>query len=61
MCFGKKYAAGFFVEGFGLLSSVKETFLNFGDDVFFNEDNVTNFALGIGVGGKWVTKRGFLA
>jgi len=61
MYFGKKYAAGFFVEGFGLLSSVKKTFSNFGDDVFFNEENVTNFALGIGVGGKWVTNRGFLA
>ena len=35
--------------------------MNFGDDIFFNEDNVTDFALGIGVGGKWVTKRGFLA
>lgn len=60
MYFGNKYAAGFFVEAFGLLSSVKETTVNYGDDIFFNEDDVTDFALGIGVGGKWVTKRGFL-
>ncbi|MCK5401111.1 MAG: DUF3575 domain-containing protein [Flavobacteriaceae bacterium] len=59
MYFGKKYASGFFVEGFGLLSSIKEyTFDSFGN---FNEESVTDFALGIGVGGKWITKRGFLA
>lgn len=62
MYFGKKYAAGFFVEAFGLLSSIKETSLNFIEgDPIFSEDNVTDFALGIGIGGKWVTNRGFLA
>lgn len=62
MYFGKKFAAGFFIEGFGLLSSVKEdTFSYIEGDVFAGRDSVTDFALGIGIGGKWITKRGFLA
>jgi hypothetical protein len=32
-----------------------------GGDVFVNENNVTDFALGLGFGGKWITKQGFLA
>lgn len=62
MYFGKKYAAGFFVEGFGMLNSVKDYSyeLILGDILVETEDNVTDFALGIGVGGKWVTSRGFL-
>ncbi|MCB0398242.1 MAG: DUF3575 domain-containing protein [Winogradskyella sp.] len=54
--FGKKHAAGFFLEGFGMLNRADRNidFL-FEDD----EDNwVTDFALGIGLGGKWVTKKG---
>ena len=52
--FGNKYAAGFFLEGFGMLSSFEPEL--FGND----EDYVTDFALGIGLGGKWVTKGGFV-
>lgn len=62
--FGKKYASGFFVEGFGMLNSVKEeeeVVLSPPDLVGFDEVNTTDFALGIGLGGKWVTNRGFLA
>lgn len=51
--FGKKHASGFFVEGFGMLNSTKE--YNF----FTGTEDVTNFALGVGLGGKWVTKGGF--
>ena len=58
--FGKKYAAGFFIEGFGMLNSTKSDNFFFGDDVFIEEENVTDFALGVGVGGKWVTKSGFV-
>ena len=58
--FGKKYAAGFFLEGFGMLNSVKTDEFFFGDDVFVEEVNSTDFALGIGLGGKWVTKGGFV-
>ncbi|WP_460220653.1 DUF3575 domain-containing protein [Psychroserpens sp. MEBiC05023] len=65
MYFGKKYASGFFLEGFGLLSSVNErnSFLtgNPLDPTFVTrEETETNFALGIGLGGKWVTNSGFI-
>lgn len=53
--FGEKYAAGFFVEGFGMLNSTNRNIDIFEDE----EDFRTDFALGFAVGGKWVTKRGF--
>ncbi len=56
--FGKKYAAGFFLEGFGMLNSTDRDL-----DFFFEnkeDDYITDFALGIGFGGKWVTKSGFI-
>lgn len=62
--FGNKYASGFFLEGFGMLSSINEETVEFVDG--FNptytvkEENITDFALGIGLGGKWITKRGLL-
>ncbi len=60
--FGKKPAAGFFVEGFGMLDSYTQPASE--GDWFSNyvgpEKNVTDFALGFGLGGKWVTKRGFV-
>lgn len=57
--FGKKYAAGFFLEGFGMLNSVNEDVLV---DVAGppEEKTFTDFALGIGLGGKWVTNSGFV-
>ena len=62
--FGNKYAAGFFVEGFGMLNSYKSNLVEFNelfDIVRTNEENVTDFALGIGIGGKWITNRGMFA
>ncbi|RZV68278.1 MAG: DUF3575 domain-containing protein [Flavobacteriaceae bacterium] len=57
--FGKKPAAGFFLEGFGMLNSyVEEEF--FGFDVPTVEENITDFALGIGLGGKFMTQRGLV-
>lgn len=56
--FGKKYAAGFFIEGFGMLNSAEREF-----DFFVNDEDreyVTDFALGIGLGGKWITEGGFI-
>jgi hypothetical protein len=56
--FGKKYAAGFFLEGFGMLNSAERDF-----DFFIEDDDrayVTDFALGIGLGGKWITNGGFI-
>lgn len=62
--FGKKYASGFFLEGFGMLNSVKETVVDFSDtnnpNITASEENITDFALGIGLGGKWITKSGFI-
>ncbi|APY08175.1 hypothetical protein BWZ20_07615 [Winogradskyella sp. J14-2] len=56
--FGEKYAAGFFLEGFGMLnSSERDLDLLFDDG---EENYVTDFALGIGLGGKWITKSGFI-
>ena len=48
------------MEGFAMLNSVKEeTFLDNGNPMIV-EDNVTDFALGIGLGGKFMTKRGLV-
>ncbi len=62
--FGKKYAAGFFLEGFGMLSSVKVNEITFFDNqaniIGQETEDETNFALGIGIGGKWYNKSGFI-
>lgn len=58
--FSKKYAQGFFVEGFGMLHSGKdEYFIN--SDFSNYEEKYTDFAVGISAGAKFVTKRGFVA
>lgn len=57
--FGEKYAAGFFVEGFGMLNSTERS-LSTNDEYTNEEEFVTDFALGIGLGGKWITKSGFI-
>ncbi len=61
--FSKQYAEGFFVEGFGMLNSGEDYYYSFDDQG--NETNsgetYTDFALGVSVGGKFVTKRGFIA
>lgn len=66
--FGKKPAAGFFVEGFGMLNSVEdfvfsENTSDDGSSLFFNGnfETVTDFAIGIGTGAKFLTRRGFIA
>ncbi|MGO4919871.1 DUF3575 domain-containing protein [Maribacter spongiicola] len=66
--FGKKYASGFFVEAFGMLNSVDDyTYGSYYDeptDSYYSssgyEENVVDFALGIGTGVKLLTKRGFI-
>lgn len=62
--FGNKYAAGFFVEGFGMLSSITEqemiSFFGSPDPIFIPQKDVVDFALGIGLGGKWITNNGFI-
>ena len=59
--FGKKYAAGFFLEGFGMLNSIRNSYLYYSNDNIYSEEkDVTDFALGLGLGGKWFTKGGFV-
>ena len=66
--FSKKPAAGFFVEGFGMLNSyTQETYYYEYEDFppyktieTITKDNTTDFALGFGLGSKWITKKGFL-
>ena len=55
--FSNKLARGFFLEGFGTLFSAKDTdFLGYGSQEF-----KTGVAMGISVGGKFVSKSGFAA
>ena len=63
--FSKKPAAGFFVEGFGMLNSYDSYVYNNNSYDPYNSYNSniesrTDFALGFGVGSKWITKKGFL-
>jgi hypothetical protein len=60
--FSSGYAKGFFVEAFSMISSRNNSFYDYD---YYNdnreEKKKINFALGIAVGGKWVTKKGFIA
>ena len=57
--FSEKFARGFFVEGFGTLFSV--TTSNYDDNYLSEKANETGFALGVSIGGKFVSKDGFTA
>jgi hypothetical protein len=63
--FGKKPAAGFFFEGFAMLSSFKAEFYNPekpSSNNFFSNVNdskkITDLAIGFGLGAKWMTNGG---
>jgi hypothetical protein len=60
--FGKKMASGFFAEGFGMLNTYKgENYYYYnGLPTTVKEEKITDFALGFGLGGKWVNKKGFV-
>ncbi|PWN67668.1 DUF3575 domain-containing protein [Chryseobacterium oncorhynchi] len=59
--FGKKYASGFFVEGFGMFTSIDGKKIYAADNVTFTENkDVYDVALGGGLGYKLVTKKGFV-
>ena len=67
MYFGKKYASGFFVEGFVPITTIKdEIFYSYyyPDQGYFDysSDTKTKTMLGIGVGfgGKWVAKKNII-
>lgn len=59
--FGKKPASGFFGEAFGSFNIIND-YVYFEDDFNYTEENktLTDFALGLGLGGKWVTKKGLI-
>lgn len=61
--FSKKYAQGFFVEGFTMLHSGKNDtyFSNEGPNDSYHEEKYTDLAIGISAGAKFATKRGFIA
>lgn len=56
--FTKRYAQGFFVEGFGMVLNREDVFF---DDFEDRERTQTTAALGISVGGKFLTRNGFVA
>jgi hypothetical protein len=60
--FGKKPAAGFFAEAFGMLNTYdgENSFYYNGMDPLIQGEEVTDFALGFGLGGKWINKKGFV-
>lgn len=59
--FGKKYASGFFAEGFGMFTSIDGKKMYAADNITFTEGkNVYDLALGAGLGWKLVTKKGFV-
>lgn len=62
--FSKKYAQGFFVEGFAMLHSGNDEFYEYNETTMvssYEEKTYTDFAIGISAGAKFVTKRGFIA
>lgn len=60
--FGKKYASGWFIEGFGMLTSIdgKKIYISEDHSLYRENPDVIDFALGAGGGWKWVSKSGFL-
>jgi len=54
-----RYARGFFVEGFGMLNTFEDEFFTGNSTPEIKTE--TDFALGVSVGGKFVTKSGFTA
>lgn len=63
----RTFARGFFVEGFGMLNTVDDSYYDNFYDTSGNfqsnqvKNTLTRFALGISVGGKFVIKNGFTA
>ena len=58
--FSNKYAAGFFVEAFTMIHSGEEEIYN-GIGGNYTDEKYTDLAVGVSIGAKWVSKRGFVA
>lgn len=61
--FSNKYAQGFFVEAFTMIHSGKDEYYysNNGPYDSYSEKKYTDLAVGVSAGGKWVSRRGFVA
>ena len=62
--FSKKYAQGFFIEGFTMVHSGRDEFYEYNEitmDSYYYDDTFTDLAIGVSAGAKFVTKRGFIA
>ena len=59
--FSRKYAWGFFMEGFGMFNVQEDDYSGYYEDDVRNNSNkkTNNFALGISVGAKFVSTKGF--
>ncbi len=59
--FSSKFARGFFVEGFGMLHSYENNNYDYyiNGNYQHNDKTNTEFAVGISVGGKFISKKGF--
>ena len=58
--FGEKPVSGFYMEGFSLYQSIRrDNYYYYGSEGFDQvvDEKVQAFALGIGLGGKWYTRR----
>lgn len=65
--FGKKPAAGFFFEGFGMynVTQISDYYYTNYNNGYFNStvikgEKISDFALGFGLGGKWMTRKGIV-
>ncbi len=63
--FSRGYAKGFFVEGFGMLNQSSDEFYIRYDEIaqesLYNNEKYTDFAIGVSLGGKFISKKGFVA
>jgi len=59
--FSNYYARGFFVEGFGMLHTYENETFDFNGSGNYRQEDQTDFAVGISIGGKFTTKKGFTA
>lgn len=60
--FGDRYARGFYVHGFGMISNgeYEDTYITDPNgNGYYKDERYTDFALGFGVGGKFVSSGGF--
>lgn len=59
--FSNKFARGFFIEGFGMLHTYEDNtyYYNDANNWGYHSEDKTEFAVGISVGGKFISKKGF--